>query len=223
MGGHVFGETASRIAIESIEEFVVKSRVKKVQWPTKVQDDLTLEQNRLVAAAIYGDRIIKQAAKKNPVLKGMGTTLIGGTIHDNNFAIVNVGDSRLYRIRGDEIRQLTQDHSIVGEQKRSGIISEEEAKTHPQKHVLTSALGHINEKPIIDTFLAEIEEGDLYLICSDGLYNMLEDNEILQIVMSIEDGSLYKMGLSLVLKANLSGGLDNITVVLLSFFKTKEV
>ena len=84
---------------------------------------------------------------------------------------------------------------------------------------MTSALGHINKNPTIDTFLANIKENDLYLICSDGLYNMLEDNEILEIVKSIEDGSLYKMGLSLVLKANLSGGLDNITVILLIFFE----
>ena len=223
MGGHVSGETASRIAIESIEEFVVKSRQKKIPWPIKARNDLTPEQNRLIDAAIYGNRRIKQSARNNPALTGMGTTLVGGTIEDDNFAIVNVGDSRLYRIRDNEIKQITEDHSIVGEQKRSGIISEEEAKTHPQKHVLTSALGYINENPVIDTFLAEIEENDLYLICSDGLYNMLEDNEILKIIKSIEDGSLYKMGLSLVLKANLSGGLDNITVVLLSFKKAEEI
>ena len=219
MGGQVSGEMASRIAIESIEEFVVKSRQKTIPWPIKVRDALTLEQNRLVAAAVYGNKRIKQAVMKNPALRGMGTTLIGGTIENNNFAIVNVGDSRLYRIRNGEITQITEDHSIVAEQKRNGIISEEEAKIHPQKHVLTSALGHINKNPTIDTFLANIKENDLYLICSDGLYNMLEDNEILEIVKSIEDGSLYKMGLSLVLKANLSGGLDNITVILLSFNK----
>lgn len=222
MGGHVSGDTASRIAIESVEEFVVKSRLKKIRWPIKPRSDLTLEQNRLIAAAIYGNTRIKQATGKNPALKGMGTTIIGGTVERDNFAIINVGDSRLYRIRDGEIKQITEDHSIVGEQKRSGIITNEEAKIHPQKHVLTRALGHIKDTRVIDTFLAEIKDKDLYLICSDGLYNMLEDYDILQIIKSIEDGSLYKMGLSLVLKANLAGGFDNITVVLISFQKTEE-
>lgn len=222
MGGRASGETASRIAVESIEEFVIKSRLKKMQWPAKTRDNLTQEQNRLVAAAIYGNRKIKQAARKNPSLKGMGTTLIGGTIEGNNLAIVNVGDSRLYRIRDGEIKQITEDHSIVGEQKRSGLITDEEARIHPQRHVLTSALGHINNNPIIDTFLVETRVEDLYLICSDGLYNMLSDEEILQVVMSIGDRSLYKMGLSLVLKANLSGGIDNITVVLLFFERAED-
>lgn len=97
------------------------------------------------------------------------------------------------------------------------FVIKEEAINHPQKHVLTSMLGHLDGRQQIDTFPIGIGTKDLYLICSDGLYNMLVDSEILTIIQPVDDGSLYKIGLSLVLKANLAGGLDNITDILLSF------
>ena len=217
MGGHASGETASKLAVDSIEKFVISSREREIKWPIKYRKDLSLEQNRLLAGTFLGNLRIKEIAKKNPSMKGMGTTLIGGIIEGDDLAVVNVGDSRLYRIRDGEIKQLTKDHTLVGEQKRNGILTEEEARQHPQKHILTSALGHLKDVERIDIFVTGIQPKDLYLICSDGLYNMLDNSNILEIVNSIQDRSLYKMGLSLVLQANLAGGLDNITVVLLDF------
>lgn len=217
MGGHVSGETASKLAIDSILEFVVNSRAKDIEWPMKYKKELSLEQNRLLAATFFGNKRIQGVADEDPSMKGMGTTLIGGIIDGENLAIVNVGDSRLYRIRDKEIKQLTKDQSLVGEQERNGLITREEARHHPLKHVLTNALGHLKNSRKIDILNTRIISKDLYLICSDGLYNMIDDNKILEIICSIQNRSLYKIGLSLVLQANLEGGLDNITVVLLSF------
>ena len=217
MGGHASGETASQLAVSSVEEFFIRSRSEDIEWPITYNKGLSSEQNRLLAAVTLANRHILEQAKHDDSMKGMGTTLNGVTIEEDCLAIVNVGDSRLYRVRNEEIQQITHDHSLVGEQERKGLLTKEEARQHPQKHILTSALGILKQKPKIDVSCTEIIEKDLYLICSDGLYNMLEDDEILTIIQSIGDGSLYKIGLSLVLKANLAGGLDNITVVLLSF------
>lgn len=216
MGGHASGEVASQLAIHRMEEFIIRSRKDNALLAQVDRGDLTLEQNRLLAGAIYANRCIHETANQNPSMEGMGTTLIGVILEGNHLAGINVGDSRLYRIRNGLIRQISADHTIVGEQERAGILTKDEAKKHPQRHILTSALG-VYEQPKIDVFLAEIQTEDLYLICSDGLHDMLDDNEILEIVSSIKDRSLYKTGLDLVLKANLAGGLDNITVVLISF------
>lgn len=218
MGGHVSGETASKLAVDTVEEFIIDSRAKKdIKWPVEYKKELSLEQNRLLSAAFLGNNRIRERSRREPSLKGMGTTLVGGLIDGDDLVIVNVGDSRLYRIRNNKLEQLTKDHSLVGEQERKGILTRKEARQHPQKHVLTSALGHLSSSSKIDIFVTGIMQKDIYLICSDGLYNMIDDDKILEIIHSIKDRSLYKIGLSLALQANLAGGLDNITIVLLSF------
>lgn len=216
MGGEAAGERASGLAVKYVEGFVTRSQEKTVKWPTKSRPDLTTEQNRLLAGALLANRRIREMAREDTSMKGMGTTLVGGIIEQDHLAIVNVGDSRLYRVRENKIGQITVDHSLVGEKRRNGTLTDEEAKRHPQKHILTSALGAA-EKPKIDFYLPDILPGDVFILCSDGVTNSLEDDEILSVVCSIEDGSLYKMGLSLVLKAKLAGGLDDMTVLLLSF------
>ena len=219
MGGHASGETASKLAVESIESFVVDSRKKeKMDWPVDYSEDLSPEQNRLLAAILFGNLKIQEAGSRNPSMEGLGTTLAGCMIDSDKLVIVNVGDSRLYRIRDGEIIQITRDQSLIGEWERQGVLSREEAIRHPKKHVLTSALGYLNRSSNIDIFNKDIAPKDLYLICSDGLYNMIDDEKILSIISSIKDKSLYKIGLSLALNANLSGGRDNITVVLLYFY-----
>jgi serine/threonine protein phosphatase PrpC len=218
MGGHVAGETASKLAVDSAEEFIISSRAKKdIKWPIEYRQELSPEQNRLLAAAFQGNRRIREKSRRDPSMKGMGTTLVGGLIDGDNLVIVNVGDSRLYRVRNRILEQLTIDHSLVGEQERKGVLTREEALKHPQKHILTSALGHLNKSSKIDIFVTGIMPEDIYLICSDGLYAMIDDDKILEIINSIKDRSLYKIALSLALQANLAGGLDNITVVLISF------
>ncbi len=185
-------------------------------WTVEYKENMTSEQNRLLAAATFANHQILETAHRYPSKRGMGTTFVGVTIEDDHLVGVYMGDSRLYRIRDGEIRQLTEDHTLVGEQEREGMLTKDKARRHPHRHVLTRALG-IDKKPEMDAFLAKIKLNDLYLLCSDGLHEMLEDHEIFALINSAEDKSLSRMALSLVLKANLAGGLDNITVILLFF------
>jgi serine/threonine protein phosphatase PrpC len=217
MGGHASGETASKIAIDTVNEFIVTSRADGIKWPVPYRKDLSLEMNRLLAGVYLANLRIREAGESDPAMKGMGTTISGAIIAGEDLAVINVGDSRLYRIRDKIITQITKDHSLAMEHANKGIISEEEAGQHPLRHILTRALGHINTSSKIDVFSSEIKQKDLYLICSDGLYNMIDDDKMLKIIESVQDKSLYKIGLSLVLEANLAGGMDNITVVLIYF------
>jgi len=217
MGGHASGETASKLAVETVNEFVIASRANEVTWPIPYRKDLSIETNRLLAGTYLGNLKIKEASEKNPSMKGMGTTVSGAIIDGEDLSVINVGDSRVYRIRDKIIEQITIDHSLAREHARNGIISEEEIGEHPLRHILTRALGHINTSLKIDIFKSGIAKKDMYLICSDGLYNMVKENKMLTIIESVQDKSLYKIGLSLVLEANLAGGTDNITVVLLFF------
>ena len=218
MGGQASGEIASKVAVSSVEEFVVRSRKEDITWPIPYRKDFSLEQNRLLAAAAHANNMIRNYSSENPSTKGMGTTLVGVTIEGNHLAIVNVGDSRLYRIRDDQINQITHDHNLAWEQERMGLLSREEAWNHPQRHILTSALGiEVIENIRIDLARSEIREKDLYLMCSDGLNDMLEDDAILKGIVSTGSKSLEHAAHSLIRDANRAGGRDNITVILLSF------
>lgn len=219
IGGQAAGEIASKLAIRNIEEFVVRSHSEDITWPIPYRQEFTLEQNSLLAGATLANRKVRELANQNPSMKGMGTTLVGVIIKGNCLAIINIGDSRLYMIRDGEIEQITQDHTVAGEQKKLGLLTKEEASNHPQKHILTSALGiEVMENLRIDLSLVDILKKDLYLMCSDGLNDMLSDKEILAIINSDENRSLEKISLSLIQQANLAGGRDNITIILLSFY-----
>ena len=218
LGGQPSGETASNLTIRSIEEFVIHSRSEDITWPIPYRKELSFEQNRLLAGATLANNRIRELANQNPSMKGMGTTLVGVIIEEDHLAIINIGDSRLYRIRNGQIEQITQDHTLVAEQERMGLLTKEDANKHHQKHILTSALGiDVIDNIQIDVSLVKILEKDLYLICSDGLNDMLGDKEILTTINFFENKSLDKISLSLIQQANLAGGRDNITVILLLF------
>lgn len=218
IGGQASGEVASKMAIRTIEEFVVRSRSEDITWPIPYRQKLSLGQNRLLATATLANQKIRRLANQNPSMKGMGTTLVGFIIEGDQLAVINIGDSRLYRIRDGQIEQITQDHTLTGVKERMGLLTREEASNDPQKHILMSALGiEVMDSIIVDFFSTKILEKDLYLICSDGLHDMLDDKEILETINSIENKSLENAGHSLIKKANLAGGRDNITVILISF------
>ena len=216
MGGHVSGETASQLAVDCISDFVIRSKSQEVQWPPLPQKDLPRAQRRLLAAVALANRRIGELSSRLSSVRRMGTTLVGALVEGDHLAIVNVGDSRLYRIRAGRIERITADHSFVGAQQKSGILSREEARVHPQKNILTSALG-LSEDPQVDAYLPDVSPGDLVLLCSDGLHTALSDEDILAIILSIPDRALFKIGFSLVLKAQLAGGRDDTTVVLIAF------
>jgi protein phosphatase len=197
MGGAQAGEVASRLAAAAFREF-------------HDADDLDPEK-RLVAIVQEANRRIYDRATGDAEVSGMGTTITAALVGDSGLAIGHVGDSRAYRLRGGRFEQLTDDHSLVADLVRSGRLTPEEADVHPQRSVITRALGtdpHVD----VDTFTVPVESGDLFLLCSDGLTTMVDDGEIRDLVTSAKD--LDQAGKGLVKAANKAGGEDNVTVVL---------
>src|SRR5918995_338749 len=197
MGGAQAGEVASRLAVDAFREF---------------HDADELEPEERVTAIIQeANRRIYERAREDTQASGMGTTITAALVGDESISIGHVGDSRAYRLRGGQLEQLTDDHSLVADLVRGGRISPEEAEAHPQRSVITRALGTDPEGGV-DALSVEAESGDLYLICSDGLTTMISDEEILAVLARAK--SLESAGKDLVKAANRRGGEDNVTVVL---------
>ena len=197
MGGHNAGDFASRCAVSVIEASVKK--------------DMSFNPIKIMRHAIEeANEKIHELAKADAGKAGMGTTLVAVTVVGYYAYVANVGDSRLYLIR-DDIRQITKDHSLVEEMVRSGKLKKEEARKHPNKNVITRAVG-VERKVNIDFFDLRVRKGDKILLCSDGLSNMLEDSEICAIVKS--GGDVEERARKLITAANQNGGKDNISVVL---------
>lgn len=197
MGGHRAGDFASRFTVEVLAEEVQNCKETHPE---------TILGNSIQAA---NERLLEEAETDNR-LEGMGTTLVAATIMDHVLYFANVGDSRLYLIN-KEIRQLSKDHSMVEEMVRLGGLTEEEAKHHPDKNIITRAIG-VKQKVEPDFFEYRLKGGDIILMCSDGLTNMVDDDEIFQIVKSARD--IVEAVESLIQRANENGGSDNIGVVL---------
>jgi protein phosphatase len=197
MGGAQAGEVASRIAAAAFREY-------------HEADDLEGEA-RVDAIIQEANRRIFERAREDATVSGMGTTVTAALLDDERVAIGHVGDSRAYRIHDGELEQLTQDHSLVADLMRSGRLTPEEADTHPQRSVITRALGTDPEVDV-DTFTVAAAPGDVFLICSDGLTTMIDDDEILRIVRG--SPQLDSAAKALVKAANRQGGDDNVTVVL---------
>lgn len=198
MGGHKAGDMASRYTVEVILESV---RMDKEQNPIKV----------IRKAIEKANTKVLEKASQDANLAGMGTTVVVATVIGHYIYVANVGDSRLYLIR-DKIEQITKDHSLVEEMVRIGEINREQARNHPDKNIITRAIG-ARYRVSIDFFDMRLEPGDVILMCSDGLSNMLEDKEIEDIIKDGRD--LPETALALIGKANQNGGKDNIAVVLI--------
>ncbi len=199
MGGHKAGDYASKCAIETIVETVESSR-----------DTETV--SVLEKAIRRANDVVRQTAESDEAMNGMGTTLVAATLDGDRLCVANVGDSRLYIVGGREIRQITRDHSLVEEMVRMGGLKREQAKNHPEKNIITRAIGAEDEIDI-DFFSVELKPGDVVLMCTDGLTNMIEDEEIRMILHGQRD--LVEKAESLVNAANNNGGKDNIAVVLI--------
>ncbi len=198
MGGHKAGEHASRLAIETICDMIQST---PLDSPSQL----------LGRAVKKANEVIVKAGEGNEDLKGMGTTVVAASIFGEELHFVNVGDSRLYVVN-ESIKQLSKDHSLVEEMVRLGGIKPEEAKNHPDKNIITRALGAKSDVEV-DRFEHKLKENDVIVICSDGLTNLVEDSEIFVVVKSSRD--LVEAGHKLVDMANERGGTDNITVVLI--------
>jgi len=196
MGGAQAGEVASAVAVDAVEG------AKESSDPPEAQlADIVREANR----RIYDLAVADESRR------GMGTTLTLAKLHGDEVSLAHVGDSRAYRLREGKLKQLTRDHSLVAELERSGQITPEAAEHHPQRSIITRALGPEPDVEV-DTYTLAGREGDLFLICSDGLTSMISDEEMASILRSA--GSLDEAADELVRAANQSGGKDNITVIL---------
>ena len=202
MGGHKAGDYASRYTTQRIVASVSRSSGEE---PVTILKEAITTANRL---------LITEAAE-DEAKKGMGTTLVAATIIDGRLYVANVGDSRLYIIGTDGIRQITRDHSLVAEMVRIGEVGAKEAREHPDKNIITRAVG-AGEEVEADFFEVELKKDDHILICTDGLTNMVEDEEICSIIL--RDASIEDRAGLLVKTANDNGGKDNITVMIIEPF-----
>lgn len=202
MGGHKAGEYASRFTVEKVAESISESTQEE---PVAI----------LKEAIVQANRRLNAEAVLDPAKSGMGTTVVAATVTGNVLHVANVGDSRLYIIDHDAIRQITRDHSLVEEMVRLGEMDKADAKDHPDKNIITRAVGVMPEIAV-DFFEVELKPGDQILMCSDGLTNMIEDDEIRKIVLGQRD--IVEKAEKLIETANENGGRDNITVVLIEPF-----
>ena len=216
MGGHAAGEVASELATETIEEFIkLTSSDADITWPFGLDEKLSLSGNRLKTAIRFANRKLLERVQESAEYEGMATTVAAVLLDKDQAQIAHVGDSRVYLVRDNELRQLTSDHSWVNEQVMSGLIDSEQARTHPLRNVVTRALGG-KDGLEIDLQELDLQAGDLLLICSDGLTSMVDDGEILEVVKA-GDLKVNEVVRDLVDAANESGGEDNITTIALSF------
>lgn len=197
MGGHKAGDFASKFTVETLKE---ELKLSLKEGPEEVLLD---------AVQTVNHKLI-QTAETDIKLDGMGTTLVAATVIDHTLYFINVGDSRLYLINNN-IKQLSRDHSLVEEMLRLGGISEEEAKNHPDKNIITRAIG-VKENVDADFYEFALKKGDVILMCTDGLCNMVSEDEIFAIIKGARD--IVEAGQLLINRANENGGKDNIGIVL---------
>ena len=196
MGGAQAGEVASRLAVEAFEQGLPDSGSPEERLADRVRE---------------ANRRIHELSHADDERHGMGTTLTAAYVDDSHLAIAHVGDSRAYLFRDGELRRLTQDHSLVGELVRKGKLTEEQAEEHPQRSIITRALGP-EPSVEVDTWSYPVKDGDIVLLCSDGLTSMITEEKIAEVLES--SSSLKEAASRLIREANAAGGRDNITVVL---------
>jgi protein phosphatase len=208
MGGYKAGEIASQmttliVAAELAELIHQQSQLRKSHHLSMAEMF-----KRAVAVA---NNLVYQTSQQHPICSGMGTTLVAGIFYDNKIIVGHIGDSRLYRFRGGVLEQLTEDHSLLQEQINAGLITKEQARVSNDGHLVTRALG---TEPEVELELNEYEVliGDCYLLCSDGLTDLVEDDEIEEIIAS-SNGNIHLAASSLIRLANKYGGADNVSVV----------
>jgi protein phosphatase len=216
MGGHAAGEIASKVAVDAINEFVcLTGGDEEITWPFGLDENISYDGNRLKTAIRHANRRVLEATKEKSEYEGMATTVAAVLVDGDVANIGHVGDSRIYLLTPDEFTQLTSDHSWVNEQIQSGVISPDQARSHPLRNVVTRALGGRTDLAV-DMQTRKMNEGELLLLCSDGLTTMVADDEI-EAVLRAAQGDVEKGVQDLVGAANDHGGEDNITVVLVKF------
>jgi protein phosphatase len=221
MGGHRAGDVASRIATETISEFFRTTANEDVTWPFHFDTNLSEEENRLLTGIRVANRQIFERSTRSREYHGMGTTVVGAMFSPKKrrMYIGHVGDSRCYRVRGGNIQLLTRDHSLINDYLLAMPDLTDEQKSELPKNVITRALG-MQDHVVVDLQHDDPKEGDVYVLCSDGLSGMVSDDDIRHIVTGTND--IRDACRRLIQRANERGGEDNITAVLIKIEETGE-
>jgi protein phosphatase len=204
MGGHAGGETASKLTVETVVQSVLND-----------MGSMSLEPPELLMGAVHrANTAVFNTAEKNKSLAGMGTTVVSMLFKDGKIFVGHVGDSRVYFARKGQLWQLTKDHSLVNEKLKAGLITREQLKKDKSRNVITRSVG-FESSVLVDIYQKEVEKGDFYLACSDGLSGMVDDPLMLQIIDELAWGAdnLTPLVDKMIEKANEHGGDDNITCV----------
>lgn len=216
MGGHSSGEVASKIAVEEVAEFFrMTSQDLEITWPYKMDKQKNYDENRLATGVKLANMRIFEKASSDSKFKGMGTTIV--TIFfakDTEVIVGHVGDSRVYYFRENQLRQITEDHSLLNDYLKAKKLTPEEIEAFPHKNVIVRALG-MKDTVNVDINRVEPKDGDIYLLCSDGLSGMVPDKQMEQILQNQPD--LDKACAQLIDAANANGGNDNVTCVLAQY------
>ena len=214
MGGHNAGEIASQLAVETVGNFVHRSQEEEITWPYGVDPKLSVNANRLLTSVMLSNKRVWKEADNRQDYTGMGTTIVAALTNGSTICVVNAGDSRAYRFRGGELQQLTVDDSWVQAAVDEGVLRPEEAESHPMKNIITKAIG---AKKDIELGVQELDmtDGDVFLLCSDGLHGMLPDADLTRLLSTTDH--LEALVSSMVSGANERGGKDNITALAIRY------
>lgn len=213
MGGYKAGEIASAIAVTSTYEQIIKGLKHIKRGEVDESTGLSSESMLVKKAIIDANSKIYTTATQEATCQGMGTTIVIALLHDDVLTVAHVGDSRMYRVRGENFEQITRDHSLIQELIDRGFYTPEEAAENTPRNLVTRALG-IENKVEVDVLEEAISSGDIYLLCSDGLNDMVEDEEI-HLTLSKYSANLVQAAEELVQKANANGGKDNTSIILM--------
>jgi protein phosphatase len=212
MGGYNAGEVASGIAVKTVVDLVTEACRREQRNAVEPGSGLLRQTIALRDAVMRANKIINQTAQSQPQCEGMGTTLVACLFYDNRCSIAHVGDSRLYRLRGSKFEQITMDHSLLQELVDRGFYSPEEAQRSTNRNYVTRALG-VEATVDVEVQEVEVQRGDYFLLCSDGLPDMVEDEDI-HLTISTFDRDLDTIGAQLIKLTNDNGGRDNVSIVL---------
>jgi len=212
MGGYNAGEVASGIAVKTVLELVTEGCQRQRREDLEPESGMMRQTILLRDAVARANKVIHQTAKSQPQCEGMGTTIVACLFFDNRISIAHVGDARLYRARQGNFEQMTMDHSLLQELVDRGFYSQEEAARSTNRNYVTRALG-VEAMVQVDIQENEVQPGDIYLLCSDGLPDMVEDEDI-HLTMSTFNANLQTVGQQLIQLSNEQGGKDNISVIL---------
>jgi PPM family protein phosphatase len=212
MGGYNAGEVASGIAVKTILEMVTAACKTEKRGDIESGTGYMRQTIVLRDAILRANKVINQTAQSQPQCEGMGTTLVASLFYDNRVSIAHVGDSRLYRLRGNRFEQITMDHSLLQELVDRGFYSQEEAQRSTNRNYVTRALG-VEANVDVEVQEIEVQKGDYFLMCSDGLPDMVEDEDI-HLTISTFSNDVKTVGEQLIKLTNDNGGRDNVSVIL---------